>query len=77
MYSKGKKKPRKSAVYADFGDFFVFRGKPILQKNLAPTLSIYKIQDDNKTVILLSKMPCLRGLFNCAIKKLDLKSLRF
>lgn len=24
MYSKGKKKPRKSAVYADFGDFFVY-----------------------------------------------------
>lgn len=24
MYSKGKKKPRKSAVYADFGDFSVY-----------------------------------------------------
>ncbi len=24
MYSKSKKKPRKSAVYADFGDFFVY-----------------------------------------------------
>lgn len=24
MYSEGKKKPRKSTVYADFGDFFVY-----------------------------------------------------
>lgn len=24
MYSKGKKKPRKSTVYADFGVFFVY-----------------------------------------------------
>ena len=60
MYSKGKKKPRKSAVYADFGGFSVLRGKgvqPQKGKNSHP------LRHQNFMMFFAHKIKILFALF--------------